>query len=544
MGAEDRPAIAPVRKIRGVVRLKAARHRGSESYREENDPPGMEPGSRHRTHRKTVPAGAIPTARTSGLYATWRSERKPSWTGRAYRVPDPIERFTAEGTESAEETQNMNGFVSAPSAFSAVNDRDLGNAEWHCHIFLAFQLSFLQLPLRCVACRESFMIEPDWLKAKDPAAMLRSVADRLTTRRWHLLACAVVRRSWDALPDGPFRDAINWAEQHAGELPGLPAASAKVRELENASDSAIEASRAAQHEIVRTADPDANPEDFRHTDARKTNPAAPLFQAACTHAGASVEQAAEATTVATRAVAALLREQPGFTLLDRLRTAIVEATRMRAIANLRASSALELKLLGDEAADRNTGKNVRLQYAAALETVRRKEEHFGYRSNDLGEGREKADLKSLGRFLHEIIGNPFKPYRFEPEWRTSTVVGLANAIVAERAFDRMPILADALLDADCDEEAILRHCRGTETHTPDGPLHIRGCWVLDLILEREPAMFSLPTMAAPPPPPPPPVRRASGGAAAGGQNDSMMRLFEALRQGMPLDDDDEDDDKE
>ncbi len=63
---------------------------------------------------------------------------------------------------------------------------------------------------------------------------------------------------------------------------------------------------------------------------------------------------------------------------------------------------------------------------------------------------------------------------------------LAQSIFEERAFDRMPILADALLDADCDEEAVLRHCRGTELWNKDKEpvYHFRGCWVIELILGR------------------------------------------------------------
>jgi hypothetical protein len=46
-----------------------------------------------------------------------------------------------------------------------------------------------------------------------------------------------------------------------------------------------------------------------------------------------------------------------------------------------------------------------------------------------------------------------------------------------RDFTPMPILADALQDAGCDNAEILAHCRG------DSP-HIRGCWVVDLVLGK------------------------------------------------------------
>jgi len=79
--------------------------------------------------------------------------------------------------------------------------------------------------------------------------------------------------------------------------------------------------------------------------------------------------------------------------------------------------------------------------------------------------------------LCDIFGNPFRPAALDPAWRTETVLALARVIYEERAFDRMPILADALQDAGCTDEDVLNHCRGP------GP-HARGCWVVDLILGK------------------------------------------------------------
>ena len=77
--------------------------------------------------------------------------------------------------------------------------------------------------------------------------------------------------------------------------------------------------------------------------------------------------------------------------------------------------------------------------------------------------------------VRDIFGNPFRPVTFDPRWRTSDVVGLAQAICDDKAFERMPILADALMDAGCEEEQLIGHCRG------EGP-PVRGCWVVDLVL--------------------------------------------------------------
>jgi hypothetical protein len=82
------------------------------------------------------------------------------------------------------------------------------------------------------------------------------------------------------------------------------------------------------------------------------------------------------------------------------------------------------------------------------------------------------------RIVRDIFGNPFRPVALDPVWRTATVVALAQGIYADRAFDRMPILADALQDAGCDSDDVLTHCRGP------GP-HARGCWVVDLVLGKQ-----------------------------------------------------------
>ena len=96
------------------------------------------------------------------------------------------------------------------------------------------------------------------------------------------------------------------------------------------------------------------------------------------------------------------------------------------------------------------------------------------------EGRDLAK-RTASRSRHLltcIFGNPFRPVGLDPSWLTSTVLQLAAGIYTDRAFDRLPILADALQDAGCDNADILDHCSSASPH-------VRGCWVVDLILSKD-----------------------------------------------------------
>jgi hypothetical protein len=62
-------------------------------------------------------------------------------------------------------------------------------------------------------------------------------------------------------------------------------------------------------------------------------------------------------------------------------------------------------------------------------------------------------------------------------WNDGAVPQIARSIYDDRAFDRTPLLADALEDAGCTDTELLGHLRGS------GP-HARGCRGLDLILVK------------------------------------------------------------
>jgi len=83
--------------------------------------------------------------------------------------------------------------------------------------------------------------------------------------------------------------------------------------------------------------------------------------------------------------------------------------------------------------------------------------------------------------LRDVFGNPFRPAVVDPVWSVwndGTVVKMARVIYDEEQFEDVPLLADALEEAGCIDEEILSHCHGP------GP-HVRGCWVVDLLLRKE-----------------------------------------------------------
>jgi hypothetical protein len=101
---------------------------------------------------------------------------------------------------------------------------------------------------------------------------------------------------------------------------------------------------------------------------------------------------------------------------------------------------------------------------------------------------DKAEAAVHVRLLREVLGNPFRPATIEKswlKWRDSTIPNLAQAAYDDRELpsghlkaDKLAILADALEEAGCTNADILRHLRGP------GP-HVRGCWVVDLLLGKE-----------------------------------------------------------
>jgi hypothetical protein len=128
-------------------------------------------------------------------------------------------------------------------------------------------------------------------------------------------------------------------------------------------------------------------------------------------------------------------------------------------------SALSAMLLLDRLAD-NYGQAGLCRHAVNTDAP----DYRTYRKR----GQWQADV------LRCVFGNPFRPMTINPawlSWNDGTVRKVARAIYDERAFDRLPILADTLEEAGCTDPVILAHCLS-------GGEHVRGCWVIDLVLGK------------------------------------------------------------
>lgn len=112
-------------------------------------------------------------------------------------------------------------------------------------------------------------------------------------------------------------------------------------------------------------------------------------------------------------------------------------------------------------------------FALALEWP----EYLGWESDE-----EAVEHGWQSHILRCIFSNPFRPLSTIDStwftWNDGVAVKLAQTIYDGRRFEDMPILADALIDAGCTNNDILNHCR-------QPGVHVRGCWVLDLLLGKE-----------------------------------------------------------
>jgi hypothetical protein len=282
------------------------------------------------------------------------------------------------------------------------------------------------------------MTKQEWMACTDPAPMLGFLRGKVSDRKLRLFACACCRNIWHLLTDHHGRAAVEGAECYAdGQL--TPGKFARLRALAH---EAFLAAKKAEY----AAEAEAN---FCRT---------PEYDVALAEFYAA--GAARATV--------LVRPDTRIERLDAYRAPDLEGQGEPAKSRGCHYWAASARSLADQLALRRARDEAARRWGsiAAAPTVI-----------------PQADL------LRDIFGNPFHPSPPVPPavlgWHDGTVRRLAQAAYDERQLPagtldagRLGVLADAMLDAGCEDEELVRHCR------EPGP-HVRGCWAVDAIIGRE-----------------------------------------------------------
>jgi hypothetical protein len=321
------------------------------------------------------------------------------------------------------------------------------------------------------------MTEREWRSGYDLFSMRDMVERMATPRKRRLVICARCR-VLDLVTDPNLDAALRSLEQFADDAADrtlLDDFDRRLRVAEGAGSSRLAPALADYDVAVRRWMQVYGPEIYGpgrvDPDADVLSEGARFLSALATREQALAEQ----ITVALLSFAPFESANPenGLTLLDGDSDNLVRCREEAPLNREMAGAWAERAAAFSEAKARqpNTRELVREAQLWADESMRELPQVAARR---VAEAREQVTA-GMARMLKDIVGNPFRPVALHDRWRTSDVVGLARGIYDDRAFDRLPILADALIDAGCDETAILDHCR------EPGP-HYRGCWVVDLVL--------------------------------------------------------------
>jgi hypothetical protein len=277
--------------------------------------------------------------------------------------------------------------------------------------------------------RESVpMTEAEWLACHDPNRMLEFLRGKVSDRKLRLFAVACCMTVWDLLPDEITREAVRLA--------------------------------------LRAAEGQSEPAE-RHRLAQAIHPALNTRYGVFLCGGC---QGSGATYAAMAATAALddnftftwyMGPNPSEThsVWDCVASARAQTVKERVWAE----RWQEWEPSGDEAEEEPD------------DAWQEQTQDAGYAAE---EEEQKAAQADHARLLRDITGPSIRgEILFPPAWRTPTALSLADAFYNDGRAIFLSILADALEDAGCTDAAILDHCRGP------GP-HVRGCWVVDLLLGK------------------------------------------------------------
>ncbi len=258
------------------------------------------------------------------------------------------------------------------------------------------------------------MTEAEWLTCDDPATLLEFLHGKTSERKLRLFACGCCRRLWHLLVDGRSRKGVEVAEQYADGV---------------VTDNDRATAYAAAHAAYRTIHPTQDPYSWSQDGV-----AAFVAAAAAAPADAFAHLAETLTSAG-----------PRYSSVH-----VVSAAENAACC----------------IASSKVGSTVHAAYCLSFDT----------------------ECNEQCRMLRDIMPNPLLLVNLHPSWlmhvpsllswNNGTIPMLAQSIYDDRAFDRLPILADALEEAGCTETDIIQHCR----HQGE---HVRGCWLVDLLLGKK-----------------------------------------------------------
>ncbi len=293
--------------------------------------------------------------------------------------------------------------------------------------------------------RVGLVTQDDWQRVNDPLPLLCFLRDKGSDRQWRLYAVACCRRIETLITDERSHRAVEVAERFADG---------------HAEETEVTA--------VRCPAQQAAEEQWREeyvAEAEANFCMTPVYAAVLCRCSAASAALVSLMEIAPRPVVSaeddLLQDFPGRATIN-----AVNYSLRSGVAGPRMDDAEVEARAAEERAQAILLRDVFGAYLGppSCESCWLPWEHRGVSNNP-----QQWSLLPLPRNL--VV---------RPEWLVyaeGIVAKLALAIYEDKAFDRLPILADALLDAGCDEEDLLAHLR------EPGP-HVRGCWALDLILGK------------------------------------------------------------
>jgi hypothetical protein len=301
------------------------------------------------------------------------------------------------------------------------------------------------------AVREGLTTEAAWQACGDPAPMLHFLRDKGTARRWRLFAVACCRRIDHLITDERSRQAVAVAARYAEGAAGGEELEIARAVAQEARDEAMRAEYKAEAE-----------EDFCMTP-RYAAFGLRLF-------------AAEAARSAVSRDPCKTDAEPGS----------FDAEYWRPSHEWAVAALHDQIFAGMSTHDHDGWQSEAVKASVKLIELAERRAHceilrdlFG---EYLGPPGDKSAWLPGGESLQEswcVLPSPvsFDSGREWMTWNGGFIPKLARAIYERERFDSLSNLADALEEAGCTDPTILNHLRDS------GP-HLRGCWVLDLLMGR------------------------------------------------------------